>query len=453
MGDARWEDAIKALNRALQVDTDATNHGAVYQNLSICYTELARYEQALEALQQAETVGGDPTAVVYQRGLVYAIQGQADQAIPSFETYERLEPKLARQENVRNIRNLLRRMQKGKVSPGTFQVDYLQEQIGREIDLGEYEIVERKARQMIAADPKRAEGHFALGVACINTDRLPEGLSAFQQALQLTPKDTATLFNMGYTLKKLDRPNEAAPYIEAILRREPNRKRALHELGQIYLQLDRRDEAIRLWQKALKIDRHYEPVQYRLYEVGAGPEPQKDYPPTQKQIESRALAQRIRERMKQAQVYQQGAISLTVDPQEGFVLEDAENPGNFSLYSGLPFQTGQIKDADLLDWMGNIKTMLRMTNHINTRDLAILVLYRDGSIFSYQAQNSHDESSDRSTYGRFVVNEVPLFFKLRCDSDLATAYYAPMQGIMMSIYHEPDASVMVSTLGYRSRLY
>ena len=50
MGDERWDEAITALRRFLELDKNPDNRQMAYQNLSACYLTLERFDEALGAL-------------------------------------------------------------------------------------------------------------------------------------------------------------------------------------------------------------------------------------------------------------------------------------------------------------------------------------------------------------------------------------------------------------------
>jgi tetratricopeptide (TPR) repeat protein len=75
----------------------------------------------------------------------------------------------------------------------------------------------------MAANPDRPEGHFALGVACVEQGRDEEALDAFLVAHARDPDYEPTLYNIGYTYLRLDEAEQAVPWLERALRREPKK--------------------------------------------------------------------------------------------------------------------------------------------------------------------------------------------------------------------------------------
>ncbi len=155
MGDEHWEEAIVAFQRLLALEQDPEAHYLVWRNLSGCYHALERYDEALAALDETERSIPNNPDLVRSRGVIYACAGRLPEAIATFERFARRWPRQARLRDTRETIHELQRIQHGEIPPGSFLVRHLQEQIHHHIELGEFHLVERKARRMIAADPNR----------------------------------------------------------------------------------------------------------------------------------------------------------------------------------------------------------------------------------------------------------------------------------------------------------
>lgn len=446
MGDERWDEAIVALQRFLEMAGKPEDRRTACYNLGACYLALERYDETLATLDEAERHVPDDPDTIYSRAVVYACAARIPEAIATFKLFARRWPKQARQLETRATIRQLRRAQRGKIPPGDYLVGYLQEQVSHNLELGDFHLVERKARRMMAANPHRPEGHFALGIACVEQGRYQEALDAFLSAHACDSDYTPTLYNIGYTYLQLGEPEQAIPWLERALRWEPEHVTALHQLGLACKRLGRRDEAVAWWRRALKIDPGCYPAQQHLHEIGQGPPPVgPPLPPTIEQL--RTMTPIVKARMKRPQVYRNDGLTLTYDGKVGFVLEDAENRHNATVYAGGPFQVAHIMDEDLLDLIGMVKMMLRTINVENTRDVAVLVYYASRPVFSYQARFSRGKQSEFDADGQFVVTEAPRFFKLRVDSDLSTPYGDPMQGTLIYLNQHPQPGILVGTLG------
>jgi tetratricopeptide (TPR) repeat protein len=445
MGDEQWDEAIVALQHFLEMDNTPENQRTAHQNLATCYLALEHYNKAPAALDEAEGYAPDDPDIIHGRAVISACAARIPEAIASFEQLARQWPRQARQHQARKTLHQLRRIQRGEIPAGTYLVGHLQEQVGHSVELRDWHLVEYKARRMITADPDRPEGHFALGVACIEQHRYTEALEASQAAHTRDPKYEPTIYNIGHTYLQLGEPQQAIPWLERALHHEPNKLATLHQLGLACEQLGRRDEAVDWWQRALKVDPDYYQAQQHLHETSLGPEPaEPPLPPVHQQLQ--VMTPIVKARMRQPRVYRNGDLTLTCDDQVGFVLENSENPRNGTIQAGNPFQVARIMDEDLLDLIGLVKPLLRMINVENTRDVAVLIYYTDRPVFVYQARFERGKQVEFDADGQFVVTEVPRFFKLRIDSDLSTPYGDPMQGMPIYLNQHPQRGILVSTL-------
>jgi tetratricopeptide (TPR) repeat protein len=449
MGDERWDEAIAAIKRFLEMIDEPQDRQTGYQNLGACYLALERYDDALSALDEAERFAPTDPDILHSRGVILACASRIPEAIAAFKRFARRWPKAARQYEAREAIRQLERIQRGEAPAGTYLVDHLQEQVEHNVEMGDWHLVERKGRRMIAADPDRPEGHFALGVACVERERYQEALEAFLVAHSLGPDYAPTLHNVGYTYLQLGQPEQALVWLERAVRQDPEHLPALHQMGVACERLGRREEAVTWWQRVLCADPNHYLAQERLHEVGQGPEPREPpLPPARQQMLE--MTPIVKARMVRPHVYRSGDVTLTWDGQVGFVLEDAGNLRNYSIYAGGPFRTADMPDEDLLDLMGLVKLLLRTINVENTRDVAVLAYYDERPIFGYQARFERGERVEFGADGQFVVTEVPRLFKLRIDSDLSTPYGDPMQGTLIYLNQRPRSGFMIDTLGLRS---
>jgi len=380
MGDERWEEAITALQRFLEMENRPANRQTAYQNLTACYLALERFDEALAALEKVERLAPDDPDFVHSRGVIYACAGRISEAIDTFELFARRWPQQASRYEMSDALRQLQRMQNGEAPAADYLVNHLQEQISHNVELGDWPIVERKARRMIAANPNRSEGHFALGVACAEQGRYQEALEALLAADSHGPDYQPTLYNIGHACLQLDKPEQALSWLERASRREPSHLSTLYQLGMACERLGRRDEAVAWWQRALKIDPHFYQAQERLHQVGLGPKPVE--PPLPANTHKlRAMSPVVKARMRQPKTYRVGGVTLTFDGHVGYVLEDSENLRNGTVYAGGPFRIAHIIDDDVLDLIGLVKLLLKHVNVENTRDVAVLAYYASRPIF------------------------------------------------------------------------
>jgi tetratricopeptide (TPR) repeat protein len=451
MGDERWEEASAAFERFVAVVSESSDRYLGYRNLAACHLAMERYDDALAALDQASRLEPDDANMVHSRGVILACAGRIADALAEFERLVRRWPAVAREYETRNTLQHLHRIQNGETPAGSYLANHLEAQVTANMNMGDWHLVERKARRMIAADPRRSEGHFALGVACAEQERYPEALEAFLAAHALDPDYVPTWIDIGQAYVQLSQPEQAIPWLERALNRDAESLAALYQMGQAYRQLDRLEEAADWWRRVLQVDSDHRPAQERLHETGLGPEPQ-ELPPSPKRQQMLQMTPIVKARMRRPQVHCVGGVTLTWDGDVGFVLEDADNAHNYTVYAGGPFRTARISDEEILVLIGVIKQLLRMIDASNTRDIAVLAYYDEQATYVYQARFEGGERVSFDADGHFIVTRVPRFFKVRIDSDLSTPYGDPMRGTFIYLKQQSRPGRMISTLGLGARL-
>jgi len=450
MGDERWKEAIPELERFADLVTEPENKVIGYTNLSACYLALERYDEALAALDRAQALQPDEPEMLFNRGVTCATAGRAQEAIEAFRAYSRRRPRQARERELRNTIKRLKRVLKGEENANFYLVERLNEQVQHNADLGDYDLVVAKARRMIAADPQRPEGHFALGIGLLALGETRQALAAFQEARRLDPDQAVTLANIGHIHLELKEHPEAIAAFEQALALDPKGVTVHHKLGVVYEEMGDVERAKAWWHKALALDPGYEYAQRSLWQHGAWPyDPDTELPPVTQRM--REQVEWVKRMLMRRKVYREGPFTLTVGV-NGFVFEDADNPRNISATNAPDFQVGEMANEDILLFMGAIKMLLSQINGTNTRDVAVLVVYQDDELFGFTERFERGRLVLDDHDGCFVADEVPRLFKVRIDSDLTTNYAAPMVGLFIYLARPGQRGIVVTTLGTGRRV-
>ena len=331
--------------------------------------------------------------------------------------------------------------------PGAFLYRHLDAQVSKNMDLGDYDLVIRKARQMVAIDSRRPDGHFSLGLGLLRQNQYAEAMATFLQAHQLEPDYVPTWQNIGYCCFQLEQFDQAVIWLDRILQQDKAYLAAYQLMGEVYKQWGQPEKAVAWWQQALSINPDYEPAQHSLFAAGAGPEPEK--PPSRLTRRLKTMSPLVKARMEQPQIYRNGEVTLTVDPEVGFVLEDGKNEHNGTVYAGGPFRQGKVEETDVLHFIGVLKLLVQQMNKHNCRDLAILVYYRDQPSFNYQLEIREDVLQ-AATAGCLLSDQAPTFLKVRVDSDLESPYGTPFSGYFIYLAQGEQSGIIFSTLGLLS---
>lgn len=123
--------------------------------------------------------------------------------------------------------------------------------------LGAYSDADRWLTRSVEANPKDSESWYYLGRTKYNENRFQEAIHAFEECLQLDPKNTKAQANLGLALEGLGRAGDAlAAYRKAIATQDqcgPKNAEPFIDLGNLLLQQNQVDEAIENLVKARDI--------------------------------------------------------------------------------------------------------------------------------------------------------------------------------------------------------
>src|SRR5438552_1782474 len=101
---------------------------------------------------------------------------------------------------------------------------------------------------------KPAVAHYSLGNALIHTGQTSEAMDQYQQALRIDPDYAEANNNLGSALLLTGRTSEAIDQFQQALRINPNYAHAHNNLGNALVQTGRTSEAIDQYEQALRID-------------------------------------------------------------------------------------------------------------------------------------------------------------------------------------------------------
>src|SRR5216110_3188067 len=108
-----------------------------------------------------------------------------------------------------------------------------------------------------ALEIKPAEAHYSLGNALVLTGRTSEAIDKYEQALRINPNHAHAHNNLGNALLQTGRTSEAIDQFKQALRMNPNSAEAHNKLGAALGQMGRISEAIEQVKAALRINPYY----------------------------------------------------------------------------------------------------------------------------------------------------------------------------------------------------
>ncbi|WP_167367246.1 tetratricopeptide repeat protein [Solemya elarraichensis gill symbiont] len=120
------------------------------------------------------------------------------------------------------------------------------------IDNGDIVTLEKRMREIIAADPDNALALNALGYTLADeTDRYAEALELITKALQLMPESPAILDSMGWVLFRMGRYDESISYLQQAAEINADGEITAH-LGEVLWHSGKREEAMSVWKSGLE---------------------------------------------------------------------------------------------------------------------------------------------------------------------------------------------------------
>ena len=137
--------------------------------------------------------------------------------------------------------------------------------------------------------------------------------------------------------------------------------------------------------------------------------------------------------------------------ERGCYYEFRDMPEEFSGAVGSGFQHEFIGSARATELLAKIQQMVEMSDDSNTREMALLVVYsREGLynreetyIYHDNAEGETEEDMGPITSGRFRAGVLPLFFKLKVDSELALPLLGARRGVLFFVANLTDQHLLV----------
>ena len=225
----RFDDAITALNKALQLKPDFPE--ALY-NLGNVLAHKPQFDEAIAAYHKALQLKPDFPQALSNLGSALFRKGQFDEAIAAYHKALRLKPHDP--QALTNLGSALYRQVRFEEGSGAIN----------------------KALQL---KPDNPEALNNLGSALARKDRFDEAIAAFHKALQLKPDFPQALNNLGSALARKDRFDEAIAALNKAVQLEPDNPSLYYNLGRILRKAGKEEEARRAFAKAQRLDPKFKP--------------------------------------------------------------------------------------------------------------------------------------------------------------------------------------------------
>ncbi len=224
ISERRYEEALKALNKAIEI---SPKEGNALSRKGLALINLGRHEEALEVFNKAIELNPKNGFALSRKGAALGNLGRHEEALEVFNKAIELNPK--------NGFALLRK--------GTA--------LG---NLGRHEEALEVFNKAIELNPKNGFALLRKGTALINLGRHEEALEVFNKAIELNPKNGFALLRKGTALINLGRHEEALEVFNKAIELNPKDGFALSRKGAALGNLGRHEEALEVFNKAIELN-------------------------------------------------------------------------------------------------------------------------------------------------------------------------------------------------------
>ena len=203
--EGRYEDAVREFNRLLET-TSGKNRGALFASLAGALGALERYDEALQALNEAKALSPLNPEIYHNRGVIHERKGDTKSAVSAYREALRYSPEYepSTQALVRLTGSALRPAQ--SADPDEGKALTLAGQAAASAQRGDYERADTLLAEAEALAPDYAVVYqYKSNVAYLKND-LAEALGALERAVELEPDNMLFKQNLEYLRSRV--PNK-----------------------------------------------------------------------------------------------------------------------------------------------------------------------------------------------------------------------------------------------------
>jgi len=156
----------------------------------------------------------------------------------------------------------------------------------------------------------------------------------------------------------------------------------------------------------------------------------------------------IKEQVGEGNEYNNGMVKVVIS-ERGCYYEFIDMPEEFSGALGSGFQYDFVGTGDGLLMAEQVQYMITHSDDDNTRELSLLCIYDRRGLFDreatyiYHRSRRGEESVGPRVIGHYREGVLPLFFKMKTDSDLAVPLLGVPRGVLFFVANLTDQHLAV----------
>ncbi|MCC6566590.1 MAG: tetratricopeptide repeat protein [Chloroflexi bacterium] len=227
-------------------------------------TELGRYDQALQAFDQAIAKQPGLSYAWARKGRTLRLLERYEDALACYDRALEIQPSYAWALSGKGV--ILERMGRFEEALACFQqasemhpqdVWYVHNMGSAYLNLGQLADAEAALRRAVEIDPAHSSSWARLGQVLRQLDRPEEALGAFEQAIKLDPTYAWAHNGLGLTQKMLGRTRDALNSFLRATRYQPNVVMHWYSLTEMYIDLGQVQDALDPARRATELDPNY----------------------------------------------------------------------------------------------------------------------------------------------------------------------------------------------------
>ena len=250
----RYQEAVNAYQNAVQRDS---KFAEAYYGRGLAYYRLGQMKEAAVDFEQAKQLKSDYSDAYFGLGLLlYNFSGETEKALKAFERVTQISPEYA---DAHYMLGAIR------CSLGDYKeaIDSLnkaiaiQKNLEQEAQKGDNQkiqkdlnqAIQRRAGEIVRAPSEIARAHYYLGISYFASGKKKEAVEAYKEAARLKPNDAESFYGLGLAYYGLNSYQEAAEAFEKAIEHKSNLEPgnvadAYYRLGIFYLESGNKDKAI-----------------------------------------------------------------------------------------------------------------------------------------------------------------------------------------------------------------